>query len=60
MSKKVKRRAGVGSKMVVEVVYVNPEGVRVRETEKLFEVLQLDVVKYEEKDFDVIVMGISL
>ncbi len=41
---------------MVGVVYVNQEGVRVRETDRLFEVLQVDVVKYEEKDFD-IVMG---
>ena len=30
---------------------MNPEGVS--ETERLFEVLQIDVVKYEEKSFDV-------
>ena len=47
----------VGRKMVVGVVYGNPEGVRVRETERLFEVLQVDVVKYEEKGFGVILMG---
>ena len=35
---------------------MNPEGVRVRETERLFEVLQVDVVKYEENGFDVILM----
>ena len=34
--------------MIVGVVYVNPEEVRVRETAKLLEVLQVDVVKYEE------------
>ena len=32
---------------------------RVREIGRLFEVLQVDVVKYEEKGFDVIV-GISM
>ena len=37
------------------VVYVNPEGVR--ETERLFEVLQADVEKYEDKGFYAIVMG---
>ena len=37
---------------MVGVVYVNP-GVRVGETERMFEVLQVDVVKYEGKDFDV-------
>ena len=31
-----------------------------RETERLFEILQVDAVKYEEKGFDVIVMGISM
>ena len=41
---------------MVGIVYVNPEGVRVRETERLFKVLQVDVVKYEEKGFDVIVV----
>ena len=49
--------SGVRRKMVVGVVNVNPEGVRVREKERLFEVLLVDMVKYEEKDFDVIVMG---
>ena len=33
--------------MIVGVVYVNSEGMR--DTERLFEVLQVDVVKYEEK-----------
>ena len=42
--------------MMEGVVYVSPEGVRVREMERLFEVLPVDVVKYEEKSFDVIVM----
>ena len=46
--------SGVGRKMIVGVMYVNPEGVR--ETERLFEVLQVHEVKYEEKGFDVIVM----
>ena len=48
--------SSVGREMIVVVVYVNLEEVRVRETEKLFEVLQVDVVKYEENGFDVIVM----
>ena len=39
---------------------MNPEEMRVRETESLFEVLLVDVVKYEKKGFDVIVMGISM
>ena len=43
--------SSVGRKMIV---YVNPEVVR--ETERLFEILQVDV-KYEEKGFDVAVMG---
>ena len=46
----------VGRMMMAGVMYVNSEGVRVRETERLFEVLQVDVVKYGEKGFDVIVM----
>ena len=46
--------SGMGRKMIVGVVYVNPE--RVKEVERLFEVLQVDVLKYEEKGFDVIVM----
>ena len=57
-SKKVERGAGAGRKMIVGVVYVNPEGVR--EMERLFEVLQVDMVKYGKKAFDVIVMGISM
>ena len=39
---------------MVGVVNVSPEGVR--EMERLFEVLQVDIVKYEEKGFNVIVM----
>ena len=38
---------------MIRVVCVNPEGVGV-ETERLFEVLQEDVMKYEEKGFVVI------
>ena len=45
---------------MVGVVYVNPEGVRVRKTERLFEVLQVDVVKYEDKSFDVFMMRVSV
>ena len=41
---------------MVGVVYVNQERVRVRETERVLEVLQVDVLKYEEEGFDVIVM----
>ena len=48
--------SGVERKMIVGVVYVNPEEMGVRETERMFEVLLVDV-KYEEKGFDVIVMG---
>ena len=33
---------------------MNPEGVRVEEMERLFEVMQVDVMKYEEKGFVVI------
>ena len=32
--------------------HVNSEGVRVEETERPFEVMQVDVMKYEEKGFD--------
>ena len=31
------------------VVYVNPEGVRVEEMERLFEVIQVDAMKYGER-----------
>ena len=34
------------------MVYVNPEGVRAEEMERLFEVMQVDVKKYDEKGFD--------
>ena len=40
---------------MMEVVYVNPDCVRVEETESLFEVMQVDVMKYEEKGL--VVMG---
>ena len=43
----------MGRKLMIGVVYVNPEGMRVEETERLFEVMQVDVMKYEEKGFDV-------
>ena len=36
---------------------MNPAGVRVKETERLFEVMQLDVMKYEENIFDVVFGG---
>ena len=36
---------------------VNPEGVRVEEMERLFEVMQVDVMKYEEKRFDDVIGG---
>ena len=39
------------------VVYENPEGVRVEEMERMFEVTQVNVMKYEEKSLDVLVMG---
>ena len=42
---------------MIGVVYVNPEGVTVEEMEKLFEVMQVDVMKYDENGFDVVVMG---
>ena len=37
----------MGRKMIVRLVYVNPEGLR--ETKRILEVLQVDAVKYEEK-----------
>ena len=40
-------------KLMIGVVYVNPEGVGVEEMERLFEVKQVDAMKYEEKGFDV-------
>ena len=48
---------GVGRKIIVVLVYVNPEGVRVRETGRVLEVLQAGVLKYETEGFDVIVVG---
>ena len=39
-------------------IYVNPEGVRAMV--RLFELVQVDMVKYEENDFNVIVKGISI
>ena len=31
--------------LMIGIVYVNPEGVRVEETDRLFEVMQVDVMK---------------
>ena len=42
--------------MAVSIVYVNQEGVRVQETESLFEVAQLDVALFEGKGYEVILM----
>ena len=42
------------------VVYENPEGVRVEEMERMFEVTQVNVMKYEEKGFDVLVVGVLM
>ena len=36
-------------KLMIGVVYVNPEGVRVEERERLFEVMGMDVMKYERR-----------
>ena len=36
-------------KLMIGVVYVNPESLRVEEMESLSEVMQVDVMKYEEK-----------
>ena len=44
----------MGRRTIVGVVYVNPEGVRARESERQFEVLQVDVEKYGENSFDVL------
>ena len=41
-------------KLIIGVVYLTQEGVRVEEMERLFEVMHVDVMKYEEKGFDVI------
>ena len=38
--------------LMIGVVYANPEGVRAEETERLFEVMHVDVIKYEEKGCD--------
>ena len=40
-------------KLMLGVVYMNP-GVRVEGTERLFEVMQVDVIEYEEKGFNVV------
>ena len=39
---------GEGRRKLIGVIYVNPEGVRVEGTERMFEVRQ-DVMKYEER-----------
>ena len=36
---------------MIGVFYVNPEGLRIEETERLFEEVQVDAMKYEEKGF---------
>ena len=54
--KRSTRGVGVGGvewrrALIIGVVYVNAEGLRVEETERLFEVMQVDVMKYEGKGF---------
>ena len=44
-------------KLMVGVVYVNPVGVQLEEKDRLFEVMQVDVMKYEEKGFDAVMGG---
>ena len=46
-----------GRKLAVACVYVNPEGVRSVESERLFEEIQENVLKYEDSGFEVVVMG---
>ena len=46
-----------GNNMIVGMVYVNPEGVRVQESEMLFEMMKAKVTDYQEAGFTVLVMG---
>ena len=42
--------------VVVGLVYVNPEGVRVQESEMLFEIMEAKVTDYQEAGFEVLVV----
>ncbi len=48
---------GEGRKVMVGVVYINPEGVRVEETKKIYEKLQQQVNDMREEGKMVVVMG---
>ena len=41
--------------MIVGIVCVNPEGVRVKESEMLFEMMKTKVTEYQEGSFEVLV-----
>ena len=46
-----------GNNMIVGMVYVNPEGVRVQESEMFFKMMKAKVTNYEEAGFEVLVPG---
>ena len=46
-----------GNNMIVGMVYVNPEGVRVQESEMLFEMMKAKVTDYQEAGFEVLVVS---
>ena len=44
-------------KLAVGVVYINPEGVRVENTEKQFEGMQEEISRLQQKGFSIVLMG---
>ena len=53
----VEVRLEKGRKLAVGVVYINPEGVRVENTEEQFEGMQEEIVRLQQKGFSVVLMG---
>ena len=53
----VEVRLEKGRKLAVGIVYINPEGVRVENTEEQFEGMQEEIVRLQQKGFSVVLMG---
>ena len=53
----VELRLETGEKLAIGVVYMNPEGVRVQESQEYFDVIQADVLQWYQKGYRVVVMG---
>ena len=44
-------------KLAIGIVYINPEGVRVENTEKQFEEMQEEIARLQQKGFSIVLMG---